>query len=680
MRWWEMASPCSETVALLCQEQIPPLTAHLLAVRGITSAEEARSFLAGEDSLLDPFLLRDMDKAVERIGRAVEEGQKICIYGDYDCDGITATVLLYTYLQNVGADVFFYIPDRDQEGYGMNMGAIQAIAAKETDLIVTVDNGITAMEEIAYAVRLGMDVVVTDHHQPREKLPACTAVVNPHRKDQQGGFRDLAGVGVAFKLVCAMEADSSGEMLEYYSDLAALGTIADVVPLKAENRCIVRHGLESLRHTQNAGLAALLSACGLADKPVTASSIAFLLAPRINAAGRLGHVEKAVELLLCEEEESAAALAEEICGYNKQRQILEAEILKEVALQIQNQPSCLQERVLLFSGKGWHPGVLGIVCARVLEKFGKPCILFSEENGVLRGSGRSVDGFDLIGCISRCHELLEQYGGHPAAAGVTLQKEKYEDFYAMMQQEASNMYEYMPPAVLRIDKLVSAQEITVSELKFLRAMEPFGSSNEPPVFVYEHCRIEGIYAMGGGKHLRLKLNQNGQCFYAVYFHMPPENFHYQVGDLADIAANCDINNYQGKEQISVKIRDIRLSEFPQDAYFEGREQYDRFQRSESLLEDSVSRSIPDRADIAQLYRGLRDRSPFYGDYDGLFARLGAQEKNYCSFRLGLEILTERGLVKVSKEKRGFCFSVPQMKQKVDLEQSPIMQKLHLIKG
>ena len=346
MKQWKMASPSSETVALLCREQIPPLTAHLLAVRRITTIEAARNFLRGDDELSDPFLLQDMDKAVERIGRAVEEGQKICIYGDYDCDGITSTVLLYTYLQSIGADVFFYIPDRDREGYGMNAGAVQAVAAKGTSLIVTVDNGISALDEISYAVRLGMDVVVTDHHQPRETLPSCSAVVNPHRRDQQAGYHDLAGVGVAFKLVCAMEGDDGSEMLEYYSDLVALGTIADMVPLRGENRCIVRRGLESLRHTQNMGLAALVSACGLAEKEITSGSVAFLLAPRMNAAGRLGHVEKAVELLLCEEEEKAAALAEEICGYNKERQALEAAILKEVALLIQKDPSCLPERIL----------------------------------------------------------------------------------------------------------------------------------------------------------------------------------------------------------------------------------------------------------------------------------------------------------------------------------------------
>ena len=680
MKQWKMASPSSETVALLCREQIPPLTAHLLAVRRITTVEAARNFLRGDDELSDPFLLQDMDKAVERIGRAVEEGQKICIYGDYDCDGITSTVLLYTYLQSIGADVFFYIPDRDREGYGMNAGAVQAVAAKGTSLIVTVDNGISALDEISYAVRLGMDVVVTDHHQPRETLPSCSAVVNPHRRDQQAGYHGLAGVGVAFKLVCAMEGDDGSEMLEYYSDLVALGTIADMVPLRGENRCIVRRGLESLRHTQNMGLAALVSACGLAEKEITSGSVAFLLAPRMNAAGRLGHVEKAVELLLCEEEEKAAALAEEICGYNKERQALEAAILKEVALLIQKDPSCLRERILLFSGKGWHPGVIGIVCAKVVEKFGKPCILLCEEEGMLRGSGRSVGEFDLIGCIGRCSELLEQYGGHPAAAGLILQKEKYAKFHVMLQQEAARMCEYMPPAALWIDKSVSMQEMTIPALKSLQLLEPFGMSNESPVFLYEQCRIEGVYTMSGGKHLRLKMNQNGQCFYAAYFNMAPEKFRYQIGDQVDIAVNCDINIYQGKEQVSVKIRDIRLSGFRQEAYFEGREQYDRFLRSEDFLEDSVNRSIPDRADIAQLYRGLRDLSPFYGDYDGLFARLGAQVKNYCSFRLGLEILMERGLVQVCREKRGFCFSVLQVREKVDLEQSPIMQKLHLIKG
>ncbi len=680
MKRWKLASPSQENISFLCEEGISPLTAHLLAVRGMTDLEEVHHFLENEVELFDPFLLKDMDKAVERIQRAVEEGEKICIYGDYDCDGITATALLYIHLQNIGADVFFYIPDRDQEGYGMNLKAIDAIADQGAHLIVTVDNGISAVEEIAYAVGLGIDVVVTDHHQPRETLPVCTAVVNPHRKDQQAIFRDLAGVGVAFKLVCALEQDDGKEMLEYYADLVTLGTVADVVPLLGENRYIVQQGLKSLQYTQNVGLAALISASGLAQKELDVRSVGFVLAPRINAAGRLGQVEKALELLLCEDEETAAILAEELCDYNQKRQALEAAILKDVAVFIGKNPSLLHQRILLIAGKGWHSGVIGIVSARVVEKFGKPCILFCEENGQLRGSGRSVEGFDLIDCISQCHNLLDQYGGHPAAAGLTLQTDCYEEFSMQIQQTAAQMADYMPSPVLRIDKSVVVQEVTMPELKALQQLEPFGSSNELPVFLYERCRIEGIYMMGAGKHLRLKLNQDGHSFYAVYFGMPPENFYYQVGEIVDIAANCGINIYQNKEQLTVKIKDIQLSGFFQEGYFAGREQYDRFYRSEPFLENSVSCSIPDRTSLGRLYRKLRDGGPFYGDYISLFMRFGTKEENYCCFRLGMEILMERGLIQVKREKKGFSFSVIEVKQKVDLEQSPLMQKLHLIKG
>lgn len=676
MRQWNMAAPSQQAVDLLQKAGIPPMAAQLLAVRGMTDPEEAKAFWNGEETLSDPFLLNDMDKAVERIRRAVEEEEKICVYGDYDCDGITATVLLYTHLQNIGADVFFYIPSREEEGYGINCRALDAIASEGAALVVTVDNGISAIEEIAYASRLGMDVVVTDHHQPRDQLPVCAAVVNPHRKDQKAGFRDLAGVGVALKLVCALEEDSGSEMLEYYGDLAALGTVADVVPMRGENRCIVRHGLQQLQNGQNLGLRALLKVCGLAEKELSASDVAFVLAPRLNAAGRLDQVEKAMALLLCEEEEMASALAEELCGYNQQRQALEASVLKDIAVFLHEHPSVLSQRILLIKGKGWHPGVIGIACARLVEKFGKPCILFCENSGELRGSGRSVDGFDLIGCISRCHDLLDRYGGHPAAAGLSLQAQQYDAFCTRIQQEAACQYLYMPQPVLRIDRPVPAAELTVPVLRSLQALEPFGAENERPVFLLEQCRIEGIYAMGGGKHLRIKFSQQGQSFYAVYFRMPVESFHYLVGDTVDFAAVCQINLYQGKEQISIQIQDLRLSGFRQQDYFEGREQYDRFCRGEPFAEDSAARSIPDRRVIAQLYRGLRDRSPFSCDYDTLYARLAVEQANYCACRLGLEILEERGLIRVEKGKRGLSISVPAATRKVDLEQSPIMQKLH----
>lgn len=680
MKKWNIASPSQETVNSLCQSGIDPLAAHLLAARGYETVSQASDFLQGGETLSDPYLLLDMDKAVERISEAVEYGQRICIYGDYDCDGITATVLLYTYLQNIGADVYYYIPDRDGEGYGMNMAAIHALSAKGTDLIITVDNGISALEEIAYATRLGMDVVVTDHHQPRSTLPGCTAVVDPHRKDQQEVFKDLAGVGVAFKLICAMEQDDGSEMLEYYSDLVTLGTVADVVPLKEENRCIVRHGLENLPYTQNTGLRALMKACGLEDKPMSATAVAFVLSPRINAAGRLGQVEKAIELLLCEDEETAQVLSEEICAMNKERQALEADILKDVAQQLQKNPGMLHDRVLLIRGKGWHHGVIGIVCARVAEKFGKPCILFSEEDGELRGSGRSVDGFDLIGCISLSADLLDRYGGHPAAAGLTLQADVFEEFCRQMQKDAAEKYPYMPVTSLHIDKAVTAGEVTVEGLRRLQALEPFGAGNEPPVLAYLSCRLEGVYVMGNGKHLRLKLSQNGQNFYAVYFNMAPEAFPYQVGDTVDIAANCDINFYQNQEQVSVKIRDMRLSGFDQDRYFEGREQYDRFCREEGFLPDCADRSVPDRGNIADIYRGLRDKGGFTGDYDSLYLRLATDEINYCAFRIGMDVLIERGLVTYTREKGVWRFVLPVMTKKVDLNESPVMKKLQLIKG
>ena len=387
---------------------VPALVSEVLVARGIDTPAKAKEFIAREIPFTDPMAYRDMDKAVQRINEALDEGERICVYGDYDCDGMTATVLLYDYLASIGCDVWYYIPDRETEGYGLNKGAIDFIASKETDLIVTVDNGVSAINEIDYASFLGIDVVVTDHHKPREVLPDAVAVVDPHREDENGEviYKELAGVGVAFKLVCALENDNGWGIIEQYADLICIGTVADIVPLTGENRILVRHGLSLISETANYGLRALLEETGLAGKKLTADMVAFGIAPKLNSAARLGSAYQVTELLTTEDEELAAQLAADLCEQNHRRQLLEQEIAKDIDAMFLEKADILNDRVVVLDGEGWHHGVIGIVCSKVVERTGKPCVLISRDGAEARGSARSVEGFSMIDAVSYAAEHL----------------------------------------------------------------------------------------------------------------------------------------------------------------------------------------------------------------------------------------------------------------------------------
>ena len=390
---------------------LPSLVTEVLVARGIDTPAKVKEFITEEIPFSDPMAYKDMDKAADRIGGAVEEGERVCIYGDYDCDGMTATVLLYDYLQSIGCDVWYYIPDRENEGYGLNKEAIDFIAAKETDLIITVDNGISAIEEIDYAVSLGIDVVVTDHHKPREVLPNAVAVVDPHRRDEEENdkiYRDLAGVGVAFKLVCALENDDGWGIAEQYADIVSIGTVADIVPLTGENRILVRQGLSLIPETTNPGLRALVEETGLAGKKLTAEMVAFGIAPKLNSAARLGSAYQVTELLTTEDEERAAELARDLCEQNHRRQELEQDIAAEVDKLYAEKADILNDRVVVIEGEGWHHGVIGIVCAKVVEHTGKPCVLISKDGDEARGSARSVEGFSMIEAVSYASDCLNR--------------------------------------------------------------------------------------------------------------------------------------------------------------------------------------------------------------------------------------------------------------------------------
>ena len=464
-RAWQVNRPDEGRAEALARTLgISRLLARTMVGRGCTDAQQAKALLQSEP-MSDPFLLKDMDKAVQRIHRAVESGEPIVIFGDYDVDGITATALLYEYLRNVGAQsVRCRLPSREDEGYGLNKAVLEKLAEKGYHFIITVDNGISAVEETEYAKQLGIELVITDHHLPAERLPDAVAVVDPQREDDESPFKGLSGAGVAFKLCAALEGCSPDEMLDYCGDLAAIGTVADVMPLVGENRTLVREGLVQLQETFRPGLAALAEAAGVADREITAETISFALAPRLNAAGRMNDAALALRLLLCEDPERAQQMAEELSEKNQERQTAEQEIMQQAQQQLTAHPERIQDKVILVWGEGYHPGVIGIVASRLVEIYARPVIVIGVQNGEGRGSGRSVPGFNLHAAISSCSDILVRYGGHALAAGLTVPQQNIEQLRKRINAWAAKEYPVLPSPPVQLDVPVRLSELNVQEV------------------------------------------------------------------------------------------------------------------------------------------------------------------------------------------------------------------------
>ena len=677
-RKWKLPQADPQKVDRLINETgIPQIAAQILGGRG-EDADKTCEYLglSKQGKMHDPFLMKDMDKAVERISRAVEDGEQIAVYGDYDCDGITATAMLYTYLEDLGARVIYYIPHRDSEGYGLNNNAIDFLKEQQTDLIVTVDNGVSALEEVDYANSLGIDMVITDHHQPRPELPKACAVVDPHRKDCEYPFEHLCGAGIAFKLICAMEGDLAGEeMIWHFGELAAIATVADVVELSGENRTIVALGLECIQQGEQLGIRALMEAAGLTGRKMDSTALAFGVVPRINAAGRLGQTDLAVELLLSDRYSQALEYAEELNLLNEQRKKMVDEIYEEIVRKIRRHPEILRDRVIVLYGEGWHHGVVGIAAAKIVEEYGKPCILFAVEKDEARGSARSVEGYSMIGAISRCSSLLTRYGGHNQAAGMTVPTKDLKAFIAQIQQDAKEHFDIMPVDELTIDAVVSSEQLTLDTVEQLKLLEPFGCGNEVPVMALMGCRIEAIHPLKENRHLRLKMAYQGKMISAVYFRMPPEQFPFMVGDMVDAAVNLDANEYNGETSLSIKIKDMRLHGINQDKLIVGRQYYEKYRRGEPL-EDKIKAYIcPQREDVALLYRLLRQCGNYPFGYDMLWCRV--RKLNYCKMMICLDVMQELGLLEVQEGRTAVTpvLCCPKQTARTQLEKSGILKRL-----
>lgn len=655
----------NEVKELMQKYSVSALTAAVLAGRKINLEEEG--------DVTSPFKLKDMDKAVKRVQEAVDSGEKITVYGDYDCDGITATALLYTYLLSIGAEADYYLPMREGEGYGLNNAAVFALYENGTNLIITVDNGISAIDEAEYIKSLGMDLVITDHHRAGERLPRAAAVVDPSRADDKSGLSILSGVGVAFKLAAALEGGDYTTVAEYYAELVAIGTIGDIVPLIGENRTLVRHGLAMLPHSENMGLRALADEAKIQLSPaVGAEQVAYGIVPRINAAGRMGNAELALRLLLSEDESEAEELAKELNSFNTKRRAIETKITLDAIAEIEADERVSNSRILVLRGEDWHLGVVGIVCSRILKKYSCPVFLMSMDGGLLKGSARGVKGFDVYEALGFCGEFLETCGGHKAAGGFSLKPENFEGFKAALEQYALNNYQSLSGIELTLDKQLEKSDINIEAIEELKRLEPYGAENEQPVFLIKNAVLTAVVPISGGKHQRLKLKFDGEIIDALMFGVSTGEFHYKSGMCLDLAVTLSVDEYNGKKQITAKTVDIRPANFDEQAFFAAQECGRRLALGEEISQKLLQSGMPTRDEAAAVYKLLKRLGGFNGSAEDLFLLIG--EINYFKLLVILTALAQLGLI----ERTYGAIKLISTDQKVDLWSAPVFSRLKTV--
>lgn len=560
LKKWETYSVDNDAVASLAERNnISLLLARILTNRGIDTDEKIEKFLYPSlDDLYDPYMLNDMEIAVDRIVKAIKQNEKITVYGDYDVDGITSVTILKQFLDDQNVMVDYYLPNRLSEGYGLNNNALQKIKDRGTRLIITVDCGISAYDEIEFAKSLGMEVIVTDHHECPSKLPLASAVVDPKREDSTYPFSSLAGVGVTFKLIHALSLKMNlpKEMYLKYLDIVCLGTVADIVPLIDENRVIVKYGLEYIKNTSNIGLKALIGVSGCTS--IDSQTISFGLAPRINACGRMGDAELALKMLLTHDEKEASKIANMLQEKNKERQDVEKGIMEDALNKIEGE-HLNKDNIIVVGSKNWFHGVIGIVASKITDTYYKPSILicFEGENG--KGSGRSIDGFDLHEALNATSEHLQKYGGHEMAIGLSIEKSEFENFKNAIVKYANEKItqEYVP--VIKIDSEINIREATGKTIEELKLLEPYGESNMPPIFMYKNIKVDSIRTLSNDRHLKLNVKEGNIVFDAIAFNMGDKKDSIRMGDKVDILFHLEINRFNGRETIQLNVKDIKKS-------------------------------------------------------------------------------------------------------------------------
>ena len=671
---WNVNEPEMRAVNTLVRSGYAPLAAMVLASRGIRDGAQAKQYLDCDVPLLDPFLMTDMDLAAGRVGLALSRGEKIAVFGDYDVDGITATCLLTDFLRRQGADCISYIPGRLEEGYGLNPIAIRQLHSEGVKLIITVDCGITAVSEAELCRELGIDLVITDHHECKDVLPQAVAVVDPHRPDGGYPHKNLSGVGVAFKLAAALCGDQA-EVLEQYTDMVCLGTVADVMPLQGENRVFVSKGLQSLAHTKRPGIAALMAECGCAPETVSASSIGFMLAPRINAAGRMGQIDLAIALFLTDDPLRAQEVARQLCELNRQRQTVESEIYRQAVSML---PTGQAPEAIVLADESWHQGVVGIVASRIAEEYACPAFLICLDGEHGKASSRSHGGFNLFTSLTALSPLLESYGGHELAAGFTINRANIPEFRRRICAMAAGYYsDDTPRTSLDVDCAIPAELLTLHNVESLAVLEPCGNGCPKPVLMMKNLVIDRITMVGGGRHMRLRLRSGRHTVNAIYFSATPQSVSIQPGDAVDIAFTPQINEFRGERAVQMNVLDIRPS---CSAECSPEASGYRALLDNRLTADIAAALMPERTTLAMVWRYLAaDPSDTIQESPiclcRKIVRWTGRPLSLGQLMTCLDIFRDVGLLNVQKLHNHLTIHLTPGSQKADLTKSQTMQRL-----
>ena len=674
---WKTAAPNRSARASLEREGVHPLVAAVLAARRLESVEQARSFLKATDTPMhESALMRDLDRAAQRVRQALERGEHIAVYGDYDVDGITSTCLLTQFLTGRGATVTPYIPDRLEEGYGLNCEAVTGLAQQGVKLIVTVDCGITAVDEVDHAAALGVDVVITDHHECKAELPRAAAVVDPHRPDCPYPFKGLAGVGVALKLAMAVAGpEGERQVLDEFADLAAIGTVADVMPMVGENRTIVQLGLRALAQPKRVGLAMLVREAGMDNRPLNSVSIGYALAPRINAAGRMGCAGVAVELLLTEDRDRAAELARELCRQNKERQEIETDIFDQCVQRLGREP---QKDAIVLADPDWHQGVVGIVASRLTEQYACPAFMICLSGGVGKGSCRSYGGVNLFAVLEGCEDLLVAFGGHELAAGFTVREENIPALARRIAEQVRLQAGKGVHSELDVDVLLDDPALMdLRGVELLERMEPYGAGNPRPVLALSGAQVMARSLVGSGRHLKLKLTKRGQNLSAIFF--SAGEWLPDVGSRVDIAFYPQINEYRGSRSVQLHLVDMRPAASRSQLEWDS---YEEYCARRTLSAEQARLLIPEREEFVALWRYLKQQTDLHGGVEETaahlartVARITGGRENPVHILVCLDVMRERGLIFLDRQENALHAATNPNCGKVDLEQSEVMRVL-----
>lgn len=660
---WKIPEVFTGDTRALEEAGISKLLAALMSVRGFDSPEKAGAFLSRDErALSNPFLLTDMDKAVRRIESAISKEEKAAVFGDYDVDGITASCLLCDYLIGRGLDCRIYIPDRIDEGYGLNPGALEILKEQGISLVITVDCGVTAADDVMFAKSIDLDIIITDHHECPTEFPDCCAVVNPKRHTEEHPAYYLAGVGVALKLACALDGGAE-KVLERYCDLVAVGTIADVMPLIGENRVLTYAGLEKLKTNPRPGFAALLSEAGVADKPITTSVVGFSLAPRINAAGRLCETKTSVELLMCEDPKKSREYAERLCELNRRRQELELKVWQDSVEQLESVPP---EGPIVLASDNWHPGVVGIAASRLSEAYRLPAVMICVDGEEGKGSCRSYGQFNLFEALTACREHLEGFGGHAYAAGINIKSDKIDDFRTgLTKYYAENMPDICEEISPEL-QLSNFTELSMENVESLDALEPCGQGNPKPLICVCGAMVESVTAIGGGKHLRMNLSCGSQSVEGVFFGHTPEDIDVSQGSVADICFTPQINEFRSRKSVQLLLSGIRRSE--------NIDLCREILESAAAKPEGAGKIFLSREKLGELWRALRLAGGEF-ELSGLFkgARLGAF--GAIETCLGIKVFQELGLLQYSLVNGTVNYKVISETGKANLEDSQLFRVL-----